>query len=61
MKCKEKYLGNKGDKLSEMVRLFVRIDAENLSNAIIMIPLLKKLLFVRDWIALDQVLKLGKI
>lgn len=54
-------LGDKGHKLSEMVGLFVGIYAENLADAGVMVPLLQELLFISDRIALDEILKLGKI
>lgn len=52
----ETHLSNKRDELSEMGRLLVRIDLENLADAVIMVPLLKKLLFVACWVPLDEVL-----
>lgn len=52
----ETHLSDERDKLSEMGRLLVRIDLENLADAVIMVPLLKKLLFVACWVPLDEVL-----
>ena len=56
-----KYLGDEGHQLSEMVSLFIGVDAENLANAIVVVPLLEKLLLVRFWVALYEILELGKI
>jgi hypothetical protein len=39
-----------------MLSLLVWVDLEYLTDAVVMVPLLEKLLFVRGGIALDQIL-----
>ena len=44
-----------------MSGLLARIDLKNLTYRAVMIPLLQKLLFVRDRVTLDEILKLGEV
>ena len=44
-----------------MLGLFVRVDLENLTNTIVVVPLLKKLFLVSRWVSFDQVLKLRQV
>ena len=44
-----------------MVRLFLGIEMKNLTNGVVVIPLLKKLFLVRLRVPLYQVLKLREI
>lgn len=60
-KIKELYLGNEGDELTKMVRLLLGVEMENLTNGVVMIPLLEKLLLVPLGVPLYQVLKLREI
>ena len=55
------YLGNEGDELTKMVCLFLEVEMKNLTNGVVVIPLLKKLFLVRFRVPLYQVLKLREI
>lgn len=44
-----------------MLCVLVRVNLEDLADAVIVIPLLQELLFVRGWVTLDEVLKLREI
>ena len=44
-----------------MLGLFIWVNLEDLTNAVIVIPLLKKLFLVSSWVSLNQVLKLGQV
>jgi hypothetical protein len=44
-----------------MLSLFIRIYLKYLSDAVIVVPLLQELLFVRCWVALDKILQLREI
>ena len=55
------YLSNEGDKFAKMARLFLRVEVKNLTNGVVVIPLLEKFFPVRFRIPLYQVLKLGEI
>ena len=44
-----------------MVRLFLGVEVKNLTNSVVVIPLLKKLFPVRFRVSLYQVLELGEI
>ena len=57
----KKYLGNEGDELTKMVRLFFGVEVKNLTNGVVVIPLLEKLLPVRFRVPLYQVLELREI
>ncbi len=50
------YLRYECHQLSVVLSLFVRVDLENLPNAIIMIPLLKKFFLVCNRVSFDQIL-----
>jgi len=54
-------LGDEGDELTKVIRLLLGVEMKNLTNGIVVIPLLEKLLLVRFRIPLYQVLKLRKI
>jgi len=41
--------------------LFVWVDLEDLTNAIIVVPLLKKFFLISCWVSLNQVLKLRQV
>ena len=56
-----KYLSDERNKLSEVLRVFVWVNLEDLADAVIVIPLLQELLLVRRRVALDEVLQLGQI
>jgi len=55
------YLGNEGDELTKMIRLFLGVEMKNLTNGVVVIPLLEKLLPVSSGVPLYQVLKLREI
>lgn len=55
------YLGYKRDQFSEMLGLFIWVDLKDLTDAVIMIPLLNEFFLVSSWISLYQILKLGQI
>jgi len=55
------YLRDESDQLPKMSGLFVGIDLEYLTRRVVMIPLLQELLFVRDRVSLNQILKLGEV
>lgn len=57
----ESYLSNERHQLSEMLSLLIWISLEDLANAVIVVPLLKKFFLVRDRVAFDQVLQLRQI
>jgi hypothetical protein len=44
-----------------MLGLFVWVNLEDLTNAIVVVPLLKKLFLVSSWVSLNEVLKLGQV
>jgi hypothetical protein len=41
--------------------LFVWVDLEDLTNAIIVVPLLKKFFLISCWVSFNQVLKLRQV
>jgi len=54
-------LGYEGGELTKMVRLFLRVEMKNLTNGVVMIPLLDELFPVCFRVPLYQVLKLREI
>lgn len=49
-------LSDKSDEFSKVSRIFVWVDDEELSDAVVVVVLLQKLFLVPRWIAFDQVL-----
>lgn len=49
------------DEFPEMLRLLVRIEFEYLEDAVVMVPLLKKLFLVCDGVSFYQILQLRQI
>jgi len=54
-------LGDEGEQLPKMRGLLVGVDLKYLTRGVVMIPLLQELFFVRNRVALDQILKLREI
>ena len=54
-------MGDEGDEFTKIVRLVLGVEMKNLTNGVVVIPLLEKLLPVRFRVPLYQVLKLRKI
>ena len=52
------YLRYERDQLPKILSLFVRIEAEYLTNAVVVVPLLQKLVPVRGWVSFDEILQL---
>ena len=44
-----------------MLRILVRVNLEDLADAVVVIPLLEKLFFVGRWVTFDEVLQLREI
>lgn len=44
-----------------MMCLFVWIDGEYLTDAVVMVPLLKKLLLISSWVSLYEILQLRQV
>ena len=55
------HLRNERNQFPEMLSLFVRIIHEDLTNTVVVVPLLKKFLFVCNRIPFNQILKLGEV
>ena len=55
------HLRDENDELPKMRGMFVRIDLKYLARGVVMVPLLQKLFFVRDRVALDEILKLWEV
>ena len=55
------YLSDERDKFTKVVCLLLRVEMENLTNGIVMVPLLEKFFLVRFRVPFYQVLKLRKI
>ena len=50
------YLRDERDQFPKMLSILVRVDLEDLANAVVVIPLLQELLLVCRWIALYEIL-----
>ena len=55
------HLGDESYEFPEVLCVFVRIDEKNLSNTIVVVPLLEKLFFVGCWVSLDEILELREV
>ena len=55
------YLRDERDQFPKMLSILVRVDLEDLANAVVVIPLLEKLFFVGRWVTFNEVLQLREI
>ena len=55
------YLSNERDKLPEVLCLLVRVEVEDLADAVVVVPLLEELLLVCRRVPLDEVLQLRQV
>lgn len=55
------YLRDERNQFPKMLRILVRVDLKYLADAVVVVPLLQKLLLVRRWVTLDEILQLWQI
>lgn len=55
------HLGNESDKLPEVLCLLVRVNVKDLTDAVVVVPLLEELFLVCRRVSLDEILKLWEV